>query len=135
MSFNTLKSEELAKACEDFGVDLSEKPNREEMIAGLVEEGITWEDYLAFNKVEDNVVPAVEVVEAAPKKAAAKKAPKDKEVLLKMTRGNPYFEVLGKVFTKEHPFVVCSEDEAQDIIDLEDGFTLATPREAAEYYS
>lgn len=61
--------------------------------------------------------------------------PRSNDILVKMNRQNSYFEIAGKVFTREHPFVLCTEEEAQAIFDAEWGFHVATPREAAEYYS
>ena len=56
-------------------------------------------------------------------------------VLVKMERSNFSYQTLGYSFTSEHPFVAMSESDAQRIFDTQDGFRLATPREAQEYYN
>jgi hypothetical protein len=52
-----------------------------------------------------------------------------------MTRQNGTYEVRGHKFTKVHPFLPVSEDDANYILDNIEGFKIATPREAEEYYS
>lgn len=80
---------------------------------------------------DEDVEPEADYV-LAPRK---RKRPSQQDILVKMERQNPYYEVNGKVFTREHPFVLMTEDEAQGVFDAEWGFRQATPREAAEYYS
>lgn len=80
---------------------------------------------------DDEVEPEEDVVMTTRKR----RRPPTNDILVKMDRQNSYYEVRGKVFTREHPFVLLSEDEAQAIFDTEWGFRVATPREAAEYYS
>ncbi len=65
----------------------------------------------------------------------AKAVDLDGQVLVKMTRKNPTYETNGHRFTKEHPYVLMSPEEAQEIFDAEEGFVLAGPREVQEYYS
>ncbi len=55
-------------------------------------------------------------------------------VLVRMTRENFRYDILGFTFTKEHPFVAMQEEQAQEIFDKEEGFRLATPKEVQEYY-
>lgn len=80
---------------------------------------------------DDEVEPEEDVVMTTRRR----KRPASNDILVKMDRQNSYYEVGGKVFTRDHPFVLLSEDEAQAIFDTEWGFRVATPREAAEYYS
>jgi hypothetical protein len=56
-------------------------------------------------------------------------------VLVKMERANYRYDIMGFSFTKEHPFVAMKEDDAQKIFDVEEGFRLATPKEAQEFYN
>lgn len=103
-----------------------EKRLEEERLANVVKSQVNFDD--------DEVEPreaGVLVRKARPKR----KRPDDDQVLVKMERQNPHYEVAGKIFTREHPFVLMSEDEADQIFMLEEGFRLATGREAAEYYS
>lgn len=135
MSFEKLPKGEIVGVLEAFGVEVPENANKAEMLAALAEEGVTFEQYQMFSQAEvvtENIEPLEDTAIVA---KTTRRAKKPDDVLLKMTRQNPYFEVYGKVFTKEHPFVICTEDEAQLIIDAEEGFAIATPREAAQYYS
>jgi hypothetical protein len=56
-------------------------------------------------------------------------------VLVRMTRDNFRYDIMGFTFTKEHPFIAMSNEAAQAIFDKEEGFRLATPREVQEYYN
>ena len=56
-------------------------------------------------------------------------------VLVRMTRDNYRYDILGFTFTKEHPFIAMAEENAQEIFDKEEGFRLATPKEVQEYYN
>jgi len=56
-------------------------------------------------------------------------------VLVRMTRANFRYDIMGQTFTKEHPFVAMSSDKAQAIFDKEEGFRPATPKEAQDFYS
>ena len=76
----------------------------------------------------------VEAQEVLPRFDPKKDQAKD-EVLVRMTRANYRYDILGHTFTKEHPFIAMKEDDAQKIFDVEEGFRLATPKEAQEFYS
>ena len=52
-----------------------------------------------------------------------------------MTRDNYSYDTLGYTFTKEHPFVAMKEEEAQEVFDREEGFRLANPKEAQDFYN
>jgi len=52
-----------------------------------------------------------------------------------MERMNPRYDVNAFTFTKENPFIVMSEKDAQEIFDTQEGFRLATPKEVQEFYS
>jgi hypothetical protein len=56
-------------------------------------------------------------------------------VLVRMTRENHRYDIAGYTFTKEHPFVAMTEDDAQKIFDKEEGFRIATPKEVQDYYA
>jgi hypothetical protein len=130
MSFDTLKVSELKQIAEDFGVSAEELKNKKDLIAALTEEGVSWSVYQKTIKdIEDNT----EEIEVLPKLDINKLDSKDK-VLVKMERANYRYDIMGYTFTKEHPFVAMSEDDAQAIFDKEEGFRIATPKEAQEYY-
>ena len=56
-------------------------------------------------------------------------------VLVKMERANFRYDIMGFSFTKDHPFVAMKEKQAQEIFDKEEGFRLATPKEAQDFYN
>lgn len=132
MSFTELKINELKKIADSFGVDLDGAKSKTEIAALLEEEGITYQMYDKFAgaEKEEIEVPAFE------KQKREKKIMKtENTVLVKMERSNFSYQTLGYSFTSEHPFVAMSESDAQRIFDTQDGFRLATPREAQEYYN
>lgn len=132
MSFDTLKVAELKKIAEDFAVDTNGLKNKADVIAALAEEGVTWSVYnQTIKKIEDE---AEELSEEVLPKFDPKKEHPDDTVLVRMTRANFRYDILGFTFTKEHPFVAMHKDNAQAIFDKEDGFRMATPKEVQEFY-
>lgn len=133
MSFETLKVAELKKIAEDFAVDTEGLKNKVEIIAALSEEGVTYAVYeKTLNKIEEEA--EIESQEILPRFDPKKEQNKD-DVLVRMTRPNFRYDIMGHTFTKDHPFVAMKEDDAQKIFDREEGFRLATPREAQDFYS
>jgi len=132
VSFETLKISELKKVAEDFGVNTEELKNKTDIIAALSEEGVTWAVYQKTIKdIEDNLEEAPE----QPVKFDPKKELSEDSVLVKMTRPNFRYDIMGFTFTKEHPFVAMTKDQAQSIFDKEEGFRLANPAEVQSFYS
>ena len=133
MSFETLKISELRKIAEDFAVDTKGLKTKVDIIASLAEEGVTWSVYNStIKKIEDESEDMS--IEVLPKFDPKVEQPEN-TVLVRMTRENFRFDIMGATFTKEHPFVALSEEIAQEIFDKEEGFRLASPREVQEYYS
>jgi len=131
MSFETLKIADLKKIAEDFAVEVDGLKNKADIIAALAEEGVTWSVY---NKTIENMEEEDMSTEVLPKFDPKAEQPEN-TVLVRMTRHNFRYDTMGFTFTKEHPFVAMSNDEAQEIFDKEEGFRLATPREVQEYYN
>jgi hypothetical protein len=131
MSFDTLKVAELKQIAEDFAVDISGLGGKKDIVAALSEEGVTWAIYKKAKGIEEE---EKEMNDTLPK-AAPKVVNKEDMVLVKMTRANYSYEIMGHRFTKEHPFVAMDKDTAQAIFDKEEGFRLATPVEVQEFYS
>ena len=131
MSFETMKVAELKKIAEDFAVDTEGLKNKADIIAALSEEGVTFAVYAKTLDVKEEEAEMNEN-EVLPK--PDKTQSKD-NVLVRMTRANFRYDILGYTFTKDHPFVAMKEEDAQKIFDVEEGFRLATPKEAQEYYS
>ena len=134
MSFETLKVAELRKIAEDFAVDTDGIKNKADIIAALTEEGVTWSVYQKTIKdVEEAAEDFADTEEILPR--FNPNAQPEDTVLVRMTRENYRYDILGFTFTKEHPFVAMTEDDAQEIFDKEEGFRLATPKEVQEYYA
>jgi len=133
MSFSDLKITELRKAAESFGVDTTGVKTKQEIVALLEEEGINYQMYNKFSTVEKE---EIKVPEAEKQKRESKIMGKAaNQVLVKMERNNHSYQTAGFEFTQEHPFVAMSETDAQRIFDTQEGFRIATPREAQEYYA
>jgi hypothetical protein len=131
MSFETLKLSEIKKIAEDFGVDIQALKSKNDIIASLAEEGVTWSIYQKTIKdIEDNK----EEIEVLPRFDAKKSQDKD-SVLVRMERANHRYDAMGFTFTSTHPFVAMSEEQAQEIFDREEGFRLATPKEVQDFYN
>lgn len=122
MSLQQLKKEELQKLAHKFEVQIDENTTKPELLTLLQEANITYSTYKKF------FIDSEEVTEEESNSFDTKPC------LLKMERQNGSFEAFGKRFTKEHPYVVMSEEDAQDIIDSFEGFRLASPGEAKAYY-
>lgn len=131
MSFTDLKIADLRKIADTFGVDLEDAKSKTDIITVLEEEGVTYQMYNKFTESEKQEVEIPEFEKAQREKKIMKTV---NAVLVKMERLNHSYQTNGYTFTREHPFVAMSESEAQRIFDTQDGFRLATPREAQEYY-
>jgi hypothetical protein len=131
MSFDTLKVAELKQIAEDFAVDVTDQKGKKDIIAALAEEGVTWAIYKKAKGIEEEE----EMNAAELKKPEAKQVKQEDLVLVKMTRANFRYDILGHTFTKEHPFVAMDKDTAQAIFDKEEGFVMATPKEVQEFYN
>lgn len=140
---STFEESELKAVAEFYGVDLQEDMSNDEIVAELEDFGVTPEMWDSV-KAEAEKALADEAESAKrrpgrPKKAAAPKPTKQDvqsggSVVVKMNRLNPTYETHGHRFTKDHPYVAMSAEDAQEIFDTEEGFTLANPREVQEYY-
>ena len=133
MSFETLKISELKKIAEDFAVETQGLKNKADIIAALSEEGVTWSVYSKTIKQIEEELENMDT-EVLPKFDPKAEQPEN-TVLVRMTRDNFRYDIMGVTFTKEHPFVAMSRDDAQEIFDKEEGFRLATPKEVQEYYN
>ncbi len=134
MSFETLKVAELRKIAEDFAVDTDGIKNKADIVAALAEEGVTWSVYQKTIKdVKEAAEEFADTEEILPR--FNPDAQPENTVLVRMTRENYRYDVIGFTFTKEHPFIAMTEENAQEIFDKEEGFRLATPKEVQEYYN
>ena len=130
MSFDTLKVAELKVIATDFAVDTEGLKNKKDIIAALAEEGVTWSVYQSTVEAIERDTEEIEILPKFDPKAQ----PED-TILVRMTRDNHRYDIHNYTFTKEHPFVAMSEDDAQKIFDTEEGFRLATPKEVQDFYN
>ena len=130
MSFDTLKVAELKIIATDFAVDTEDLKNKKDIIAALAEEGVTWSVY---QSTVEAIEKDTEEIEILPK--FDPKAQPENTILVRMTRDNHRYDIHGYTFTKDHPFVAMSEEDAQKIFDTEEGFRLATPKEVQDFYN
>ena len=146
MSFKSLEEPELrALAVNDFGIEVPEGANAEEICAALVENGVTWEDAVKHTPVaaaKDKQVAAAKAVEQAKKKSGPRNKPvvaadeeAEPDALLRMMRENRRFDVRGYTFTKDNPFGLVDASSAEWIVENVEGFRYATPKEVKEFYS
>ena len=131
MSFDTLTVAELKEIATEFAVDTESLKNKKDIIAAMAEEGVTYSVYAKTLKDIEDATEEIEVLPRLnPKSPVAENA-----VLVRMTRDNYRYDILGQSFTKDHPFVAMSPEDAQEIFDQEEGFRLATPREVQDFYN
>lgn len=120
---DNIKIDDARWLVSEFGLDIK-STKTDELMEGMIEEGIT------FEMMEDALKRrATKVVEEEPSFTK-----KDPVVLVKMQRMNPTFSFRGYKFTREHPFVLMNETDADAIMILESGFSRATVQEAEAYY-
>jgi hypothetical protein len=130
MSLESMKLAELKKVAEEFAVDLESAKTKAEVLAALAEEGVTSELINNLKAVEREEIPP------APVFANAEEFNQDPgSALVKMDRLNRSYHTRGYSFSQEHPFVAMPMESALEILDTEEGFRLASPREVNEYYS
>lgn len=125
--------EELLAYAEEFGVEVKPSMNKPAIIAEFDSDGVTVELIQGLASEDDAVEEEpVEVEEIAP---VTETADDEDLVLVKMIRKNASYEVRGYRFTREHPFALVSEENADYLIEVDEGFRMASPKEAREYYS
>ena len=130
MSFKNLKQPELKKAAADFGVELPKGIISNDKIIELLEaDGVTYDQWAKLQPKEDEEETEVEVEETEEPEG------EERNTLIKMTRANPTFEDRGYRFTKSHPYVLVTEEDAEWFIENYEGFKIASPKELREFYS
>lgn len=150
-SFEELNKEELVAAALSFGS--SAEGTKAELKADLMDFGITWNMYekafgladadpveqeefvlpvpLDLDDVEEVEETVTEIITA---EAQPRLAPAD-NYLIRMVRENPYFEFKSYKFTQEKPYAIMKADDAQVILESEEGFRQAFPAELSDFYS
>ncbi len=131
-----------AIAVEEFGVEVGPNDNKKELLAALVEDGVTWDNYVA-NHPDAKAKPEKQLsVKEAVKNISEQEIitatnpvnNADAKYLVIMERDNPLFEISGYRFTNTNPYALVTADAADKIL-KEPGFRLAGPGELKEFYA
>lgn len=136
----------LKSRLKDLGVDVTDLKKKADLLKAAAEFGVDDVTYARefpeeaaklTESASDESPEASEVDEVfdhsdTPVVALDKPEPK---ILLRMNRANRRFETYGHTFTRESPILPVPESVAQLIMDTHEGFAIASPREAKEFYS
>jgi hypothetical protein len=131
MSFASLKVADLRQIAESYGAEEVQLSTKKALLQWLEEEGVTYDAHDALANAEKATEDDLNLDKppTAPSKT-------EDLVLLKMERGNPGYDAIGKYFfTQEHPYQAVPRADANEIFRLEDGFRLATDDEVRDFYS
>lgn len=130
MSFESKSLAELKVIAEEWAVDAPQAATKAALLKAIEDEGVT-EDAVEALAAAEKVDPA----DLLPKALKKKKVKKGVATLLvKMTRQNTYFEFGDYVWQKEKPFVLMEENDFEDLLNVYDGFAVATPNEVRSFY-
>ena len=125
---------ELEAYADEFGVELKSSFNKRAVTLAFAEAVVSAELIKGLKGTDEEAVeedaPVVEAV--AP---VAEPVDESDRVLIRMTRTNHSYEVRGYRFTRDNPFGLVTEDDADYLIETEGGFAMASPKEARAYYS
>lgn len=126
-SFNELSMQQLTEAAERLGLEVDKRWSLNTLSGKMIEAGITIDQIKSSGEVlgYDNT-------ESAADKFSSNAS--GGRVVLKMDRPNASYSIMGHRFTRDHPYVVMDEEEAIVICELDDGFHIAHPTEAANFY-
>lgn len=140
-----MDKKELIDLAEELGgvEDLDMRMTQQTMLKKLAEAG--YDEAAHQRKHAPQGVVTTEQAAPLPQENTVEVAAKEEEqvsqlkpaekILLKMTRENFSYEVRGYRFSKDHPFVAVNAEDADWLIENEDGFRPASPKEAREFYS
>lgn len=130
MSFARLakRPEVLQEVASFFGTDVDEKAKAPTIIKALEDDGVTWTMALESGIEGLNEVNNELLLQEAERRANAPKT------LIRMTRENLRYDVRGYSFTRDNPFQIVSQEDA-DYLTSQGGFRPATPKEAQEFYN
>lgn len=115
MSFKLKNKGELIQIGNEYDLMLLPEDSKEEMLNELEKEGVTFEGWTA--KVEKQQADRAEML------------------LIRMDRANASYNIFDVTFTQDHPYAILNREQADHLLDQEEGFRLASPSEAEKYYS
>ena len=134
MSLTDLDVKELRRAAEYFGADIEGVRGKLNIVQKLEYEGVDWTMYKEWNDREKAEEPEKEVHDKGEFVPEPPKAD-GPTILLRMVRANAAYDTFGFTFTREHPFCVVPEGVAESILENEEGFRIALPKELESFYS
>ena len=143
MSFEETSLKDLKVVAEFYGVETDGLKNSKRAYIDAIEaDGVEYDD--AWNQVlkpedeEDDETTESEP-EFFPAQASARvTAPAGTTILVKMERKNARYDVEANgrlyTFTRDNPYALLPENDVDVILDREEGFRIASPREVREFY-
>lgn len=132
MSFSDMNKEELIGVAKMYGTDVKQQMSKAAIIKEIEADGVTYEDYKAFLAVAEDTEDDLAV--GAPEPEVEETESQDKANLIKMTRTNFTYQIRGYQFTRQHPFALVSDDDAEYLVEVVGGFRPATPKELSSFY-
>jgi hypothetical protein len=139
--FEDLNNKELLAVAEMFGTDLVGSPTKAAIIKQLGIDGVTYDMYVkatATNDEDDESPVELAVLDDTPLDETGievEPAAEEDYHVVCMTRTNATYEIRGYKFTRQHPYALVKEVDADYLIEEDGGFRLAGPREIREYYA
>lgn len=133
-NFNELKKEQLLEAAAMFGVEVRNTMNKEEIVARLNSDGVTFHAYESITRTGEEEKPAV-APRSTPVASIDTADTAGGKVLVKMERKNYSFEVRGHRFSRQNPFALVDEDDADYLVNSLGGFRPALKSEVQNYYA
>lgn len=136
--FSTLTVPELKAVAEQFGVEVSDDLKKPQLIERIEADGVTYPMYkqqmVIEAEAEEETILAL-LDETPLEEEPAKDVEDDEDVsLIKMTRKNGTYEVRGYRFTRDNPFALVSDEDAEFLVET-GGFRPASKKEFLEYYA
>ena len=149
--FMDLTKAELQKVAEKFGTEVRPTTSKKDIVEALDADGADWKTYEAFfapkPEPEDLPDPEGELVfegglfdeepvTTTAKRPVVRELPPEPEAaptLVKMIRKNFTYEVRGYKFTREHPYALVKDEDADYLIET-GGFRIASGKEARDFY-
>ncbi len=132
--FEELNVDTLKSVAEMFAVDLDGVTKKADIIKELEENGVDFKSYQAQLLPTEDEEEVVSVVEDGPVQEDDEDEEEEK-VLVKMTRRNGTYEIRGYRFTKNNPYALVKESDADYLIENGGGFRTASPKELREFYA
>jgi hypothetical protein len=137
-SFKEMTVSELKVIAGEFAVDLDGKTKKAEILEALQEDGVSFQMYRSLlAPAQDEPLELAELDDTPLDQTgveAAKPEEDEQTFVVKMTRKNHSYEVRGHRFTRNNPFALVTEEDADFLIEHGGGFRLASPKELKEFY-